>query len=141
MIYLNPKLLDEFERMERGRLLVLIRCVVCHELAHLLHFKLYHTPDAYFSFEDVQRGLWNRSIFGGRILSTSDFTKFRIERKDGTRFHVDPTYIWKEFLASNHRTIDFERLRKVEIEDEDECERWLGMGEINGTHRRQTRNY
>ena len=78
------------------------------------------------------------SIFGGRILSTSDFTKLRIERKDGTRFDVDPTYIWNEFLASNRYTIDFERLRKVEIEDEDE--RWLGMGELNGTHERQARN-
>ena len=149
-IYLNPKLLDEFERMKRGsdrvRLLVLIHCVVCHELAHLLQLKIYHTPDAYFGEPALKPSTVDcgteveHSIFGGRILSTSDFTKLRIERKDGTRFDVDPTYIWNEFLASNHLTIDFERLRKVEKEDEDECERWLGMGEINGTHERQARN-
>lgn len=124
---------------DRVRLLVLIHYVVCHELAHLLHYKIYNTRDVYFdqpnSTGSVDYGTEaEHQILGGRMLSTSDFTQLRIESRDGTRFDVDPTYIWKEFIASNRRRIDFENLTKVETEDEDINRRWLGMGEINGTH-------
>jgi hypothetical protein len=77
LLYLNPKLLDEYERMSTGsdkaRLLVLIHCVICHELAHLLHFKIHDTVDQYFgepnSNSDVDCGTEvEYQLFGGRIL-------------------------------------------------------------------------
>ena len=141
-IYLNPKLLDEFERMYRGpnrvRILVLIHCVVCHEIAHLLHFKIYNSVDPYFEkSSDVDYGTEiEYQLFDGKMLVTADLTKMRIERRDGTKFEVDPVYIWKEYLKSNHRRIDFGELTEVGVKDEDENQRWLGMGEINGTHDR-----
>jgi hypothetical protein len=147
LLYLNPKLLDEYERMSTGsdkaRLLVLIHCVVCHELAHLLHFKIHNTLDQYFgepsSKSDVDCGTEvEYLLFGGRILSAADFSRLRVERKDGTTFDLDSDYFFKEFLRhSGRRKIDFETLSKVIEEGESENQRWLGMGEINGTHDRQ----
>ena len=87
-LYLNPKLLEAYESMRTGsdkaRILVLIHCVVCHELAHLLHHKIYDEIDPYFgdASSNVDYGTeLEHQIFGGRMLSMPDFSKLRIERK------------------------------------------------------------
>ena len=145
ILYLNPMLLDKFERAcrrsEKVSLLVIMHCIVCHELAHLLHYKMYNTIDSYFckSAETTSEGHREygteveHCLFGGRMLSTPDLSGLRIERKNGEVFGIDFNYFYEEFLRSDRGKIDFGTLVKVNLE-EDSGQSWIGMGEINGTH-------
>lgn len=145
ILYLNPMLLDKFERATRRRekvpLLVIMHCIVCHELAHLLHYKMYNNIDPYFckpaevtSQGHIEYGTEvEHCLFGGRMLSTPDLSGLRIERKDGEVFGIDFKYFYEEFLKSDRGKIDFGKLVKVNSGD-DSGQSWMGMGEINGTH-------
>ena len=144
MLYLNPKILDEYEKMRRWsdktRICVLIHCVATHEIAHLLHFRAFKAQDPYFTEQNsgIDYGTEiEYRLYGGRILSTPDFTRFRIERRDGTRFELDPIYFLEEVLSLSQRRINFDALNKIGVEEEGDCQTWLGMGEINGTHERK----
>jgi hypothetical protein len=145
ILYLNPILLDKFERAschrEKVPLLVIMYCIVCHEFAHLLHYKMYNTIDPYFrqlteaaSGGHIDYGTEvEHCIFGGRMLSTPDLSGLRIERKDGEVFDIDFKYFYGEFVTSSRAKIDFVKLRKVNLV-QDSGQSWMGMGEINGTH-------
>ncbi len=141
MAYLHPKLLDCFERgrnnRERYRLLVIMHCVVLHELAHLLYYKVYKTIDCVEIQEKPSHGGIDygteveHHLFGGRMLSTADFMGLRIERKNGEVYEVDSDYFFDHVMMSNHK-VDFDRLSKVDADVDGNV--WMGMGEINGTH-------
>jgi hypothetical protein len=144
MLYLNPKILDEYEKMRRWtdktRICILIYCVAAHEIAHLLHFRAFKTQDPYFTEPNsgIDYGTEiEYQLYGGRILSTPDFTRLRVEWRDGTRFELDPIYFLEEVLRQDGRMINFDALNKVGVEEEGDCQTWLGMGEINGTHERK----
>ena len=141
-LYLHPKFLDFYERVrsaqDRSRLLVIIHCVIIHELAHLLHYKVYKTIDCVVSQE---RALHNGidygteieyHIFGGRMLSTVDFAGLRIERKNGEVYEMDIDYFFDHVMEMSNRKVDFDRLSKVDPDVDENI--WIGMGEINGTH-------
>jgi hypothetical protein len=139
-LYLHPKFLDRYERVrsakERFRLLAIMHCVVAHELAHLLHYKVYKTIDCVASQEggSVDRIDYGTEVehrlFGGRMLSTVDFAGLRIERKNGEVYEMDPNYFVNHVM--DHRNVDFDRLSKVDVDVDRNV--WMGMGEINGTH-------
>jgi hypothetical protein len=145
MIHLNPALLDAAETtrcdLRKLRLRVIIFCVVCHELAHLLHFKIYNTTDERFQdgrspLSHVEYGTeLEYRAFGGRILSTPEFTALRVERRNGDVYKLNPWYFYQRLLAKGpHRCqLNFEEMRKVDA-DAHYTEEWMGMGEINGTH-------
>jgi hypothetical protein len=145
MLYLNPILLDKLDLARSGfdkaRIIVIIHCVVCHELAHLLHYKKYNSTDKYFQTNEngsrtgVDCGTEvEHLIYGGRMLSTPDLSALRIERKNGEVYDLDFCYFYREFLESDRRKIDFGILSKVNPDTDGSGQRWIGMGEINGTH-------
>ena len=143
-VYLNPMLLDRYRKRksirERTTLLCIMYCIVCHELTHLLHFRIYNTVDPIFrpqNGSEIPKDLGNeveRRIFGGRILTTADFSALRIERGNGDVYELDPTYFYEQFVLSNRCVIEFEKLKRVEPDRDPHELRWMGMGEINGTH-------
>lgn len=141
-LYLHPKFLDCYERVgcpqERSRLLVIMHCVVIHELAHLLHYKVYKTIDCMASQESaLQDGIdygteVEYHLFGGRMLSTVDFAGVRIERKNGEVYEMDTDYFFDHVMELSNCEVDFDRLSKVDADVDRNI--WIGMGEINGTH-------
>jgi len=151
-IYLNPTLLDKYRKCttipDRTTLLCIMYCIVCHELTHLLHFRIYNSVDQIFlpqnvseSFE-IPKDLGTEveyRIFGGRILTTADFSVLGIEQRNGDVYELDPMYFYKQFVVSNRRVIEFEKLKRVEPDRDPHELRWMGMGEVNGTHDACTR--
>ena len=143
MIYLNPKLLDCYERacsvQDRSRLLAIMHFVVTHELAHLLHFKVYKTVDCVVSqegrpHEGIDYGTEvKHRIFGGRMLTTTDFSELRIERKNGDIYEMSD-YFFKEMLNPYNRKVDFDRLSKVDPKLDVDEKLWMRMSEINESH-------
>jgi hypothetical protein len=149
IIYLNPVFLDGIEATRpgphRARLLVILYFVVCHELAHLLHFKIYGIADDHFCATGSSQTCTEYGteleyrMYGGRILTTPDLTGLRVETRDGDVYELNARYFFDEFLGSNRDALDFEKLQKVDAENETGgATMWMGMGEINGTHKLTT---
>ena len=120
-------------------------CIVCHELTHLLHFRIYNAVDQIFRPQNVSqipKDLGNEvehRIFGGRILTTADFSALGIEQENGDVYELDPMYFYEQFVLSNRCVIEFEKLKRVQPGRDPHELRWMGMGEINGTHDACTR--
>jgi hypothetical protein len=145
VVLLNPRLLDKFETArtseERVRLAMIIYCVILHELAHHLYFKIYKAVETCFCpdynpQEHLEYGTEvEYRIFGGRILCTEDFTAMRLETRDGQLYDLDPLYFYTSFLLSQNPSIEFEKLARVnDISPLVTGRNWLSVGELNGTH-------
>jgi hypothetical protein len=145
MLYLNPALLDAYEAAgggrDRVRLMVIMYCAILHELAHVLHFKIYNTADQYFQVTDdgtsdahVEYGTeLEYRIFGGRLLAKVDYTALRLECRNGDVYDLPAGYIYKEYVESSRHKLELEQLEKLDGEMDD-SDQWIGMGQINGTH-------
>jgi hypothetical protein len=145
MIYLNPVFLDGIETTRpgshRARLLAILYTVVCHELAHLLHFKIYGIADDHFCANGSSQICTEYGteleyrMYGGRILTTPDLTGLRVETRDGDVYELNTRYFFDDFLESNPPAFDFEKLQTVDAESNTGgATMWMGMGETNGTH-------
>lgn len=147
-ICLNPAIMTRYteaaNQVDKTRILVIIYSIVIHELAHLLHYKIYHTSDYRFhkrypnvdDFTEYGDEIEKR-VFGGRIFSCADFSKLAIGYGDGKiKYELDPI----EFHTLYFKNPDGERPPQIQQEGRRdiavECEEWLSMGELNGTHER-----
>jgi hypothetical protein len=138
-IYLNPSLLRRYEKdVEKRRLTLLsiIYCIVIHEVGNLLNYKSINGGERDHAFDNLCVDVGEEAeyqIFGGRILTKRNFGRFRIQRRDGDIFDLDPNYFYRNFMTSRSKTIEFDKLSKVET-----CETipngWMGLGKANGTY-------
>jgi hypothetical protein len=71
--------------------------------------------------------------FSDRILTRRNFVRLRIQRRNGDIFDLDPNYFYRNFMASESKTIEFDKLNKVQT-----CatipDGWMGLGKANGTY-------
>jgi hypothetical protein len=143
ILYLNHKLFTFYRqsRMDNNReavrrAILLIYWVVVHELANFLHIKLCRNSkdeswiQTFDSSIDYGTAL-ERKVFGGRFLTTRDFTRLAVEWTNGKVYEVDSdSYYEDQFFRCGDHKIEIESLKEISQTTEDK-EIWLGMGEIN----------
>ena len=116
-----------------------MHCVVLHELAHLLYYKVYKTIDCVEIQEKPSHGGIDygteveHHLFGGRMLSTADFAGLRIERKNGEVYEMDIDYFFDDVMELSNRKVDFDRLSKVDADVDSpayQCTVWWPLSRV-----------
>ena len=135
-LYLNIRLMELYclSQTKEGKYmaLLLIYCTILHELANMLHLRLCRN-----SADRSWAERWKCSIdygseleyrvFGGRLITTPDLTRLRMECRDGKIYELDAmSYYLRIFGEGSHRP-DFEKLQEITVTRAEEGELWIGL--------------